>query len=85
MAPKIVFFPVDNGDMTLIELESSRTILIDVNIRESADDPKQEPPDVASMLRKRGVIRIRVKQCHETLKVFSYSTFSHQNLFGKGD
>ncbi len=53
MAPKIVFFPVDNGDMTLIELESGRTILIDVNIRESADDPKQEPPDVASMLRKR--------------------------------
>lgn len=53
MAPKIVFFPVDNGDMTLIELESGRTILIDVNIRESADDLKQEPPDVASMLRKR--------------------------------
>lgn len=53
MVPKIVFLPVDNGDMTLIELESGKTILIDVNIRESADDPKKEPPDVASMLRNR--------------------------------
>jgi hypothetical protein len=53
MSPKIMFFPVDNGDMTLIQLESGKTILIDINIRESADDPKQVPPDVASMLRKR--------------------------------
>jgi hypothetical protein len=53
MTPKIVFFPVDNGDMTLIQLESGKTILIDVNIRGSADDPNQEPQDVASMLKNR--------------------------------
>lgn len=53
MTPKIVFFPVDNGDMTLIQLESGKTILIDVNIREAADDPNQEHPDVASMLKSR--------------------------------
>jgi hypothetical protein len=53
MNPKIVFFPVDNGDMTLIELESGKTILIDTNIRESADDPDDDTPDVASMLRGR--------------------------------
>lgn len=34
----ITFFPVDNGDMTLIQLESGRTILIDVNIRASTED-----------------------------------------------
>ena len=33
MAANITFFPVDNGDMTLITLESGRTILVDVNIR----------------------------------------------------
>jgi hypothetical protein len=53
MDPKIVFFPVDNGDMTLIELESGKVILIDTNIRGSADDPDDNTPDVASMLRGR--------------------------------
>lgn len=53
MTPKILFFPVDNGDMTLIELESGKTILIDTNIREAADKPDDKTPDVASMLRER--------------------------------
>jgi hypothetical protein len=53
MDPKIVFFPVDNGDMTLIELESGKTILIDTNIRGAADDPDDYTPDVALMLRRR--------------------------------
>ncbi len=48
---KIDFFPVDNGDMTLIELESGRTILIDVNIRAAADDSNDSTPDVVKMLR----------------------------------
>lgn len=39
MTAKLTFFPVGNGDMTLIRLESGRAILIDVNIRVSADDP----------------------------------------------
>lgn len=53
MTARIIFFPVGNGDMTLIELESGRTILIDVNIRACADDADDSMPDVASMLRKR--------------------------------
>jgi hypothetical protein len=53
MAARISFFPVGNGDMTLIQLESGRTILIDVNIRAAADDPEDSRPDVAKMLRER--------------------------------
>jgi len=32
-------FPVDNGDMTLLQLESGRFLLVDINIRSDADDP----------------------------------------------
>lgn len=49
----VTYFPVDNGDMTLVELDSGRKILIDINIREAADDPEDETPDVARMLRER--------------------------------
>ena len=48
MKPEIIFFPVGNGDMTLIKLESERTILIDTNIRV----PSEGIPDVAADLRK---------------------------------
>jgi len=54
MAATISFFPVSNGDMTLICFESGRTLLTDVMIRESADDPEDhDTPDVAQMLRER--------------------------------
>lgn len=53
MTAKLIFFPVGNGDMTLIRLESGRAILIDVNIRVSADDPDDDTPDVAAKLRNR--------------------------------
>lgn len=53
MTCTLSFFPVGNGDMTLIELESGRKILIDLNIRAVADDPDDETPDVAEMLRDR--------------------------------
>jgi hypothetical protein len=53
MSAKIAFFPVDNGDMTLIELFDGRTLLIDVNIRADADDPNSLVPDVARDLRDR--------------------------------
>ena len=52
MPATITFFPVDNGDMTLIELESGKTILIDANIRAAADDPDDPTRDVAKDLRK---------------------------------
>jgi len=53
MSAKITFYPVGNGDMTLIELESGRFVLIDINIRTAADDPDGDEPDVAAALRKR--------------------------------
>lgn len=51
MTAKITFFPVGNGDMTLLELESGQTVLVDVNIRSAADDRGDPTPDVASELR----------------------------------
>jgi hypothetical protein len=49
------FFPVGNGDMTLVRLADpeTTTILIDVNIRVAADDPEDETRDVAADLRAR--------------------------------
>lgn len=49
MSASITFFPVDNGDMTLLELESGRRVLVDINIRE----PGEGIRDVAKDLRDR--------------------------------
>ena len=56
MATKITFFPVGNGDMTLIKLddEAGTTVLIDCNIRKGADDEEdEEMRDVGADLRDR--------------------------------
>ena len=54
MTASIEFFPVGNGDMTLIRLASGKTILVDINIRKKADsDNEPDYPDVASMLKDR--------------------------------
>ncbi len=53
MTTRITFFPVGNGDMTLLELESGHSVLIDINIRAAADDPDDDTPDVATLLRDR--------------------------------
>ena len=53
MVAKVLFFPVGNGDMTLLEFESGRKLLIDMNIRTAADDPDDDTLDVAADLRKR--------------------------------
>src|ERR1700733_5466973 len=52
---KITFFPVGNGDMTLISLadKAGTPILIDCNIRAAADDPEDDTRDVAQDLRDR--------------------------------
>ena len=50
----ITFFPVGNGDMTLIQLESGRTILIDINIRAVSDDVRDVLADLRARLRKDG-------------------------------
>ena len=48
-----MFFPVGNGDMVLVTTESGCRILIDINIRTAADDPDDDTPDVAQLLRDR--------------------------------
>jgi len=55
MKPRITLFPVDCGDMTLIELaDSAETkILVDCNIRDAADDDEDDTRDVAADLRDR--------------------------------
>ncbi len=51
----VSLFPVDNGDMTLIALADNldTKVLIDCNIRASADDPEDVTRDVAKDLRDR--------------------------------
>ncbi len=51
MTPTVTFFPVDNGDMTLIQLETGRNILVDINIRQPDEDGKIR--DVLADLRER--------------------------------
>lgn len=53
MAAKVSFFPVGNGDMTLVQTDQGRSLLIDVHIRKAADDPDDEAPDVAQQLKDR--------------------------------
>lgn len=53
MTAFLSFFPVGNGDMTLVVTEGGFKILIDMNIRSDADDPDKDMPDVAKELRDR--------------------------------
>lgn len=57
MGSRITFFPVGNGDMTLISLDDKRktNILIDINIRASADNDNDEDEtfDAAAELKSR--------------------------------
>ena len=53
MAHKIELIPVGNGDMTLITLESGKTILIDCNIRVAGSNDCDECFDALAALKKR--------------------------------
>jgi hypothetical protein len=53
MKSTITFFPVDNGDMTLIKLSDKTTILTDINLRESAEDEEDPAFDAVKGLRDR--------------------------------
>ena len=53
MTGTIAFFPVGNGDMTLITTDTGRNLLIDLNMRAAADDPDDDTPDVGKLLRDR--------------------------------
>lgn len=39
---KIIFYPVDNGNMILLKLEDKTTILVDIHVRKKASDEKEE-------------------------------------------
>lgn len=51
MTAKVRIFPTGNGDMSLVEFESGKKLVIDCNIRAAADDPDDDTPDVATELR----------------------------------
>ena len=76
MTAKVTFFPVANGDMTLIQTESGRNILIDMNIRAAADDPDDDTPDVAAMLRER-LTRDRQDRLYVDALVLSHPDKDH--------
>lgn len=42
----IKYYPVGNGDMSLIKIKSTKTILIDCNIRENSEDDMEDPKEV---------------------------------------
>ncbi|ATW03228.1 MAG: hypothetical protein V7676_16860 [Parasphingorhabdus sp.] len=51
MTTSITFFPVCNGDMTLVTLDNDQKLLIDLHVRKAADDEDDDTPDVMSQLR----------------------------------
>lgn len=51
MTASITFFPVDNGDMTLLTFDNGQTLLIDLHVRKAADDEDDDVPDVMKLLR----------------------------------
>jgi hypothetical protein len=53
MTANLTFYPVGNGDMALVTLDNGQNILIDVNIRASADGEDEDVHDVAQDLKDR--------------------------------
>ena len=53
MAASITFFPVGNGDMTLITFDNGQKLLADLHVRQAADDDDDDTPDVMADLRSR--------------------------------
>lgn len=53
MTASIVFFPVGNGDMTLVTLDNDQKLLIDLHVRKAADNDGDDTPDVMADLRER--------------------------------
>jgi len=51
MTASITFFPVDNGDMTLVKFDNDQKLLIDLHVRQAADCDDDDMPDVMSLLR----------------------------------
>ena len=53
MTASITFFPVDNGDMSLVTFDNDQKLLIDIKVRKAADDADDDTPDVMATLRDR--------------------------------
>ncbi|MHA6718650.1 ComEC/Rec2 family competence protein [Sphingomonas sp. RS6] len=53
MTASITFFPVGNGDMTLITFDNGQKLLADLHVRKAADDDDDDTPDVMADLRGR--------------------------------
>lgn len=53
MPASLTFFPVGNGDMTLMTLDNDQKLLIDINIRKASEDDDDDTPDVISLLREK--------------------------------
>ncbi|OAO00355.1 hypothetical protein A8B75_18620 [Sphingomonadales bacterium EhC05] len=53
MPASLTFFPVGNGDMTLVTLDNDQQLLIDINIRKASEDDNDDTPDVISLLREK--------------------------------
>ncbi|MFA6031695.1 MAG: hypothetical protein WC889_02205 [Myxococcota bacterium] len=53
MTASITFFPVGNGDMTLITFDNDQKLLADLHVRNAADDEDDDTPNVMADLRER--------------------------------
>jgi hypothetical protein len=53
MTASITFFPVGNGDMTLVTFDNDQKLLVDMHVRKAADDKDDDTPDVIADLRSR--------------------------------
>ncbi|MBX9815442.1 MAG: hypothetical protein A4S12_04280 [Proteobacteria bacterium SG_bin5] len=53
MTASITFFPVGNGDMTLITFDNDQKLLVDLHVRKAADNDDDDTPDVMADLRGR--------------------------------
>lgn len=51
MTASITLFPVGNGDMTFITFDNDQKLLIDINVRQAADNRDDDTPDVLAQLR----------------------------------
>lgn len=76
MAATISFFPVGNGDMTLITFDNGQTVLIDCNIRQAADNEDDDTLDVAEELRKR-LSRDALGRLHVNVMLLSHPDQDH--------
>jgi len=53
MPASLTFFPVGNGDMTLVTLDNDQQLLIDINIRKTSEDDDDDTPNVILLLREK--------------------------------